>query len=152
MVCQAAASTYNSALLLKDVRMDLKTEKAYLAGMDKDVPDSFLNIPPDRRTAEICLQAEKWYPELVGKQPELVPDSVRNDCNVYSLNRKMEQCTNMKFSADQIKKLYEGKPMVVKEIDTPKGKMRNVRFSFDKKKKEFSFSPIKLTKKKRIGL
>ena len=73
MVCQAAADTYNSALQLKSIRYDLKTEKAYLAGMDKNVPESFLNIPPDKRSAEICLQAEKWYPELLKKQPELIP-------------------------------------------------------------------------------
>lgn len=41
MVCQAAADTYNSALQLKSIRYDLKTEKAYLAGMDKNVPESF---------------------------------------------------------------------------------------------------------------
>ena len=61
MVCQAAADTYNSALQLKSIRYDLRTEKAYLAGMDKNVPESFLNIPPDKRSAEICLQAENWY-------------------------------------------------------------------------------------------
>lgn len=89
MVCQAAADTYNSALQLKSIRYDLKTEKAYLAGMDKNVPESFLNIPPDKRSAEICLQAENWYPELLKKQPELIPDIVRNSCNIYSLNHKM---------------------------------------------------------------
>lgn len=152
MVCQAAADTYNSALQLKSIRYDLKTEKAYLAGMDKNVPESFLNIPPDKRSAGICLQAEKWYPELLKKQPELIPDIVRNSCNVYSLNHKMEQCTGTKFSVGQIKKLYDGKALPVKEIWTPKGVMKDVTVSFDKRLKEFSFSPVRQIKRKGIKL
>ena len=152
MVCQAAADTYNSALQLKSIRYDLKTEKAYLAGMDKNVPESFLNIPPDKRSAEICLQAEKWYPELLKKQPELIPDIVRNSCNVYSLNHKMEQCTGTKFSVGQIKKLYDGKALPVKEIWTPKGVMKDVTVSFDKRLKEFNFSPVRQIKRKGIKL
>ena len=152
MLCQAAADTYNSALQLKSIRYDLKTEKAYLAGMDKNVPESFLNIPPDKRSAGICLQAEKWYPELLKKQPELIPDIVRNSCNVYSLNHKMEQCTGTKFSVGQIKKLYDGKALPVKEIWTPKGVMKDVAVSFDKRLKEFNFSPVRQIKRKGIKL
>ena len=120
--------------------------------MDKNVPESFLNIPPDKRSAGICLQAEKWYPELLKKQPELIPDIVRNSCNVYSLNHKMEQCTGTKFSVVQIKKLYDGKALPVKEIWTPKGVMKDVAVSFDKRLKEFNFSPVRQIKRKGIKL
>jgi hypothetical protein len=137
---------------LKSIRYDLKTEKAYLAGMDKNVLESFLNIPPDKRSAEICLQAENWYPELLKKQPELIPDIVRNSCNIYSLNHKMEQCTGTKFSVGQIKKLYDGKALPVKEIWTPKGVMKDVTVSFDKRLKEFNFSPVRQIKRKGIKL
>lgn len=121
MVCQAAADTYNSALQLKSIRYDLKTEKAYLAGMDKNVPESFLNIPPDKRSAEICLQAEKWYPELLKKQPELIPDIIRNSCNVYSLNHKMEQCTGTKFSVGQIKNCMMGRLCLLRKFGLRRG-------------------------------
>lgn len=120
--------------------------------MDKNVPESFLNIPPDKRSAGICLQAEKWYPELLKKQPELIPDIVRNSCNVYSLNHKMEQCTGTKFSVGQIKKLYDGKALPVKEIWTPKGVMKDVTVYFDKRLKEFNFSPVRQIKRKGIKL
>ena len=49
----------------------------------------------------------------------------------------------------QIKKLYDGKALPVKEIWTPKGVMKDVAVSFDKRLKEFNFSTGQTNQKKR---
>lgn len=148
LVCMAAKNTGNAALASTGVRHDLKTEMAYHQGMDKDLAHTFLMIPLEARMGEHCLLAEKWYPALLEKRPEVVPEKIRNGCNVYSLNRKMEQSTGSKYSAGQIIALYNDQLLSVKEIETLKGKLKNVAVLFNKEQMKFTFSPLKQKMKK----
>lgn len=57
---------------------------------------SFAMIPWAERSPEVCLMTKVLYPELLEKRPELVPESVKNGCNVYSLCQMMELRTGEK--------------------------------------------------------
>jgi hypothetical protein len=109
---------------------------------------SFYKVDKDGKLKELDTTFSEYE-----SQPDLM-DSVsdESDVTVYSLNHKMEQCTGTKFSIGQIKKLYDGKALPVKEIWTPKGVMKDVTVSFDKRLKEFNFSPVRQIKRKGIKL
>ena len=145
---QATLTSGNSALLSTAIREDIKTENAYRIGLNKDLFQSFLLIPEGKRTPGLCLTALKWFPEQIGKCPEVIPDKVRCGCNVFSLNQKMEQCTGEKFSIVQMENFYGGKPLKVNHIHTPKGELKNTTVKFDKEKEEFSFATLSQQQKK----
>lgn len=104
---------------------------------------SFAMIPWAERSPEVCLMAKTLYPEMLEKRPELVPENVKNGCNVYSLGKLMEQATGEKFSFGQIKEFYEGKPMAVKRMEIPEGILINREVTFDKQNEKFRFAPLR---------
>lgn len=53
-------------------------------------------IPWAERLSEVSLTAATLYPELLEIRPELVPESVKNGCNVYSLCKMMKARTEGK--------------------------------------------------------
>lgn len=133
------------------VREDLKTEKMYLAGMGEGCFQSYLHIPEQKRTPEICLVAEKLYPQLFEKRPEVLPERVKTGCNIYTLNKTLEGATGKKYGVEEVKRLYNGGTLRAERFITPGGTLRNQQVHFDKDKKEFSFSPLKREQKKRLG-
>lgn len=152
LACQATITSGNSVLASRNIREDIKTENAYKCGLNEELFQSFLFIPKEKRTPDHCLTAWKWFPEQIAKRPEEIPDHVRSGCNVFSLNAKMEQCTGSKFEFCQMENFYNGTPLKVKSIQTPKGELKDTMVKFDKEKQEFTFSPAKQEKKNRLKI
>lgn len=146
--CHATLTSGNSALLSTTIREDIKTETAYRNGLDKDLFQSFLYIPNDKRSPGLCLTALKLFPEQVKLHPNVIPDYVRNGCNVFSLNLQMEQCTGEKFSNTQMENFYNGKPLKVKYFQILNKQLSNIVVKFDKNKEEFSFASLSQKQKK----
>ena len=135
----AVRTSGNAALLHRSVREDIKTEKVYMAGMEEDCFQSFLHIPPDRRTPEICLVAEKLYPDVVRARPDSIPEAVRNGCNIYTLGNLLEKACGERFDAGTVKRVYEGKPLRVKQFTTPTGVMNDTVIRFSKENSRFQY-------------
>lgn len=152
LACQATITSGNSVLASRNIREDIKTENAYKCGLNEELFQSFLFIPKDKRTPDHCLAAWKWFPEQITKRPEEIPDSVRSGCNLFSLNARMEQCTGSKFEFYQMENFYNGTPLRVNRIQTPKGELKDTVVRFDKEKQEFSFSPFRQDKKNRLKI
>ena len=148
LAMQAVSVSGNQALSYTTVREDLKTEKVYLAGMGKDSFQSYLHIPEQKRTPEICLVAEKLYPQLFEKRPEVIPEHVKQGCNIYTLSKTLEGATGKKYDVEEVKRLYNGGTLRADRFITPGGTLRNQKVYFDKEKKEFSFKPLKQEKRK----
>lgn len=139
------------ALAGEKVRADLKTEGMYLKCTEHSWM-SFALLPKAERSPEICLLAEKLYPEETTKRPDLIPESVKNGCNVYSLCKMMEVRTGEKFTYQQMTDFYNGKPLNVRRMETPDGVQKDKSVRFDKEKQDFSFSDIRQERKKRLRI
>lgn len=105
--------------------------------------ESLLMIPWAERSPEVCLMAKTLYPELLERQPNLVPESVHNQDSVYTLNSLMESLTGEKFSYRQMMDFYNGKPLEVKRMEIPDGVQKDKSVKFDKETGTFSFSDIR---------
>ena len=139
LALMAVRTSGNAALLHRSVREDIKTEKVYMAGMEEECFQSFLHIPPDRRTPEICLVAEKLYPDVVRARPDSIPEAVRNGCNIYTLGNLLEKACGERFDAGTVKRVYEGKPLRVKQFTTPTGVMNDTVIRFSKENSRFQY-------------
>lgn len=113
---------------------------------------SFAMIPWAERSPEVCLMTKVLYPELLEKRPELVPESVKNGCNVYSLCQMMELRTGEKFTYQQMTDFYNGKPLNIRRMETPDGVQKDKAVKFDKEKQDFSFSAIRQERKKGLRM
>ena len=60
--------------------------------------ESLMMIPWAERSPEVCLMAKTLYPDWMRNHPEFVPESVRNQDSIYTLNSLMESLTGEKFS------------------------------------------------------
>lgn len=109
-------------------------------------------VPDGMKTPEICMVAEKRHPDLFQKRPEILPDHVKTGCNVYTLNKMLENATGEKYGAEQIKKFYDGGTLQTKNFITPHGVLKNQEVRFDKEKKEFFFNPLKQERKKGLRM
>lgn len=150
LALKAVAVSGNQALGYTTIREDLKTEKIYIAGMEQECFQSYLHIPEHKRTPEICLVAEKLYPDLFAKRPEVLPAHVTTGCNIYTLSKILERATGEKYNINQVKGLYNGEKLQAKKIITPNGVLKNQEVHFDKDRQEFFFHPMK--QEKRQGL
>lgn len=113
---------------------------------------SFAMIPWAERSPEVCLMTKVLYPELLEKRPELVPESVKNGCNVYSLCQMMELRTGEKFTYQEMTDFYNGKPLNVRRMEMPDGVQKDKAVKFDKEKQDFSFSAIRQERKKGLRM
>lgn len=139
------------ALASDNVRAGLKTEEMYRKCAEHSWM-SFALLPKAERSPEICLLADKLYPEEMAKRPDLIPGSVKNGCNVYSLGKLMEQATGEKFSFGQMKEFYDGKPMAVKRMEIPEGFLINREVTFDKQNEKFRFAPLREREEQTQGM
>ncbi len=133
------------------VRESLLTPEVYV-GCAAHSRQSFAMIPWAERSPEVCLMAKTLYPELLEKRPELVPESVKNQDNIYLLHGMMERLTGEKFSYRQMADFYNGKPLDVRRMETPDGVQKDKAVKFDKQTQGFSFSPIRQERKKGLRM
>lgn len=136
-----------SAILSDRVKPGLKTPELWrkCAGHGWT---SFTMIPWRERSPEACLTAYLNFPEMIRAHPHVVPQPVASYCNVYSLYRLMERTTGEKFTYGQMKDFYNGKPLNVKRMETPGGVQQDKAVKFDKETRKFSFSDIRLERKR----
>lgn len=123
------------------VRPELKTTDLWLKCAEHSW-NSFCIIPWKERSPETCLMAYLKFPDMMEKRPGIVLPMIENTCNVYSLCKLMEEITNEKFSFEQMKDFYGGKPMVVKRLEIPGGFLLNKEVTFDKQTGKLRFAPL----------
>ena len=114
--------------------------------------ESLMMIPWAERSPEVCLMAKTLYPDWVRNHPEFVPESVRNQDSIYTLNSLMESLTGEKFSYRQMTDFYNGKPLNVKRMETPDGVQKDKAVKFDKETGKFSFSDIRQERKRGLKM
>ena len=117
---KAVKEAGTEALAGEKVRAELKTERLYRKCAEHSWM-SFALLPKAERSPEICLLAAKLYPQETAQRPDLIPESVKNGCNVYSLCKMMEARTGEKFTYQQMTDFYNGKPLNVRRMETPDG-------------------------------
>lgn len=117
---KAVKEAGTEALAGEKVRAELKTEGLYRKCAEHSWM-SFALLPKAERSPEICLLAAKLYPQETAKRPDLIPESVKNGCNVYSLCKMMEARTGEKFTYQQMTDFYNGKPLNVRRMEMPDG-------------------------------
>ena len=139
------------ALAGEKVRAELKTEGLYRKCTEHSWM-SFALLPKTERSPEICLLAAKLYPQETAQRPDLIPESVKNGCNVYSLCKMMEARTGEKFTYQEMTDFYNGKPLNVRRMEMPDGVQKDKAVKFDKEKQEFSFSAIRQERKKGLRM
>lgn len=147
---KAVKEAGTEALAGEKVRAELKTEGLYRKCAEHSWM-SFALLPKAERSPEICLLAAKLYPQETAQRPDLIPESVKNGCNVYSLCKMMEARTGEKFTYQQMMDFYNGKPMNVRRMEMPDGVQKDKAVKFDKEKQDFSFSAIRQERKKDCG-
>lgn len=103
---RAVLSSGNQALSSRNIREELKTDELYMAGIRAN-RSSFLFIPRERRTAEMCMVAENEYPYLFLLKPDALPDSVKNGNNIFTFARRLKETTGKRYSVDGIRELYQ---------------------------------------------
>ena len=148
---KAVKEAGSEALAGEKVRAELKTERLYRKCAEHSWM-SFALLPKAERSPEICLLAAKLYPQETVKRPDLIPESVKNGCNVYSLCKMMEARTGEKFTYQQMTDFYNGKPLNVRRMETPDGVQKDKAVKFDKEKQDFSFSAIRQERKKGLRI
>lgn len=151
LVQKAVEVSGNFALGYTTIRDDLKTENMYRIGLPNGF-QNFLLIPERCRTPMLCLMAEKMYPDLFQKRPEILPHSITKSLNEYTLNKYLEKITGEKFSADQVEKFYHGQELKVKNIQTAHGLMKNQVVNFNKDERTISCIPFKQEKLKGLKM
>ena len=139
------------ALAGEKIRAELKTERLYRKCAEHSWM-SFALLPKAERSPEICLLAAKLYPQETAKRPDLIPESVKNGCNVYSLCKMMEARTGEKFTYQQMTDFYNGKPLNVRRMEMPDGVQKDKAVKFDKEKQDFSFSAIRQERKRGLRM
>lgn len=139
------------ALAGEKVRAELKTERLYRKCAEHSWM-SFALLPKAERSPEICLLAAKLYPQETAQRPDLIPESVKNGCNVYSLCKMMEARTGEKFTYQQMTDFYNGKPLNVRRMEMPDGVQKDKAVKFDKEKQDFSFSAIRQERKRGLRM
>lgn len=70
--------------------------------------EAFKEIPEKKKTPEACLLQEKYHPRYFDHYSDQLPKTVREGNNVYTLNKRVENATNERFTYDQIVNLFEG--------------------------------------------
>lgn len=138
LVMKAVSVSGNSVLAYRTVLDELKTEKAYIAGLSAGF-QSFLLVPKDRRTPDICLAAEKMYPDLFRIRPDALPENVRNGRNIFTFSRILEKATGNKYDYEALKSVYEGRPLAVSRFLAPEGVMKECTVRYDKEKGRFQY-------------
>lgn len=71
---------------------------------------------------EICLYIDRNNPNYFSKYPSMLPQSVKETVNVFTLSRMLERrwgCGE-NFSLDELKEILQGKPFHIKESSSGK--------------------------------
>lgn len=148
---KAVKEAGTEALAGEKVRAELKTERLYRKCAEHSWM-SFALLPKAERSPEICLLAAKLYPQETAQRSDLIPESVKNGCNVYSLCQIMEARTGEKFTYQQMTDFYNGKPLNVRRMEMPDGVQKDKAVKFDKEKQDFSFSAIRQERKRGLRM
>lgn len=99
------------------------------------------DLPPNSTLAEVCLEIEKDNPGFWDEHRNMLPKNVSEECNVFTLNQKLEKVTSDNLSVEDVKTLFQGEPLLVEKIQTPQGVLEDQYIRFDKKERTLSVSP-----------
>lgn len=85
-------------------------------------PLAFPMLKDTYLSSEICLYIDRNNPNYFSKYPSVLPQSVRETVNVFTLSRMLERrwgCGE-NFSLDELKEILQGKPFHIKESSSGK--------------------------------
>ena len=85
-------------------------------------PLAFPMLKDTYLSPEICLYIDRNNPNYFSKYPSMLPQSVRETVNVFTLSRMLERrwgCGE-NFSLDELKEILQGKPFHIKEPSSGK--------------------------------
>lgn len=78
-------------------------------------PLAFPMLKDTYLSPEICLYIDRNNPNYFSKYPSMLPQSVRETVNVFTLSRMLERRYDENFSLDELKEILQGKPFHIKE-------------------------------------
>lgn len=85
-------------------------------------PLAFPMLKDTYLSPEICLYIDRNNPNYFSKYPSMLPQSVKETVNVFTLSRMLERrwgCGE-NFSLDELKEILQGKPFHIKESSSGK--------------------------------
>lgn len=102
------------------------------------LPEAIRLIPENQRTPELYLMATQKNPLL----KEDVPEDIKRNKNIYSFNERLEkiQTDEDKLDFDQVKGIYQGGSVPVKEVKSGGQILYNRILSYDRVKDRFTIT------------
>lgn len=112
------------------------------------LPEAIRLIPENQRTPELYLMATQKNPLL----KEDVPEDIKRNKNIYSFNERLEKILTGKdkLDFDQVKGIYQGGSVPVKEVKSGGQILYNRILSYDRVKDRFAVTQS-LKQENKIG-
>lgn len=103
------------------------------------LPEAIRLIPENRCTPELYLMATKKNPRL----KEDVPEDIKRNKNIYSFNERLEKILTDKdkLNFDQVQGVYQGGPILLREIRNGGRLLKNQFLSYNKTIDKFFSTP-----------
>ena len=76
---------------------------------------------------------------MVRARTDAIPEEVRNGWEICKLGNLLEKACGERFDAGTVKRVYEGKPLLVKQFTTPTGVMNDTVIRFSKENSRFQY-------------
>ena len=142
-IAEKAVKSVGGENLLDLIEDCIKMPKVFQEAVMKEFAS---NLPPNSTLAEVCLEIEKDNPGFWDEHRNMLPKNVSEECNVFTLNQKLEKVTSDNLSVEDVKTLFQGEPLLVEKIKTPQGVLEDQYLRFDKKERTLSVSPNPIQK------
>lgn len=110
----------------------------------KNDPSTLGWIPPKMVTADMILFTKK----AIENYNIDIPDNIQKGDNVYSFHKKVEDIIKKPLSYEQHKLLYNGETVKIKDIDTPRGFIKNGELRYNRETKTLNVKSVEQTTKK----
>lgn len=91
--------------------------------------------------AELCIEIEKKYPEFWHTHRDILPREVAEGFNIFTLYRNLQKITPSELSLQNIRKVFQGEPVLVSKINSPLGILENQYIQFNKNEMTLSACP-----------
>lgn len=105
-------------------------------------------VPAAIKTADFCLKAVK----INGKSIEFVPPDIKKEKNIFSFSERLDKILTDKdkLTFEQLLSIYQGNPILVKEVKSGNKTLMDKVLSFDRKTDRFTICNNTIPKKKKV--
>lgn len=98
-------------------------------------------MDPIASLAELCIEIEKKYPEFWHTHRDILPREVAEVFNIFTLYRNLQKITPSELSLQDIRKVFQGEPVLVSKVNSPLGILENQYIQFNKNEMTLSACP-----------